>query len=345
MRVFEREAQAGGRMRTIDHEGFRVEAGATILSRSCTGMRQLIAELGIGAEFGPASTHCAFRRNERMHHVHAERKLALLRTSLFGLPTKLALLRAFATFLAQSRHMGWKTMDGNVSLDSLSASQFARKRLTQEAFDYLCEPLFGGGLALASPDDLNAADMFFAAGKLLRPHFNSPRGVGLVTDTLARRVGPCLGAQVTQVRAAGHGVDVIWQDGGGRERTERFDSAVVALPAPQAPALLPELLDEDRRYLSSVPYSRGLIVSLGLARRPDEPASVVFLPRREHPDLATIELHHNKLPGRVDNGRALLTLQPRTAFTDRWWDADDATVIERGWRQPPQCSPTFRRPF
>ena len=309
--VFERETQAGGRMRTIDHEGFRIEAGATVLSRSYTGMRQLITELGIEAEFGAASTQCAFRRDGQMYRVHAERKLSFLSTSLFSLPTKLALLRALPTFISRRRQLDWTTMDENVALDSLSATQFARKHLTREAFDYLCEPLLGGGLVLASPDELNAADMLFAADKLLLPHFNSARGLGLVTDSLAQRVPPRFGSEVTELRTAGHGVDLTWRNGSGQEQTESFDAAVVALPAVQAPALLPELPVEDQRYLSSVPYSRGLIVSLGLARRPDETATAVILAQHDHPDLALIELQHNRIPGRVDNGQGLITLQPR----------------------------------
>ncbi|MFJ9979401.1 FAD-dependent oxidoreductase [Streptomyces cyaneofuscatus] len=45
--------------------------------------------------------------------------------------------------------------------------------------------------------------------------------------------------------------------------------------------------------------------------------------------LVGIELHHNKIPGWVDDGRGLVTLHPRQEFTDLWWDADDTTVTEQ----------------
>ncbi|MGW5293454.1 FAD-dependent oxidoreductase [Streptomyces bacillaris] len=30
----------------------------------------------------------------------------------------------------------------------------------------------------------------------------------------------------------------------------------------------------------------------------------------------------------MDDGRGFITLHPRQEFTDRWWDADDATITE-----------------
>ncbi|MFE7455934.1 protoporphyrinogen/coproporphyrinogen oxidase [Streptomyces sp. NPDC057554] len=334
VRVLERGPAAGGRMRTVEHDGFRVELGASILGRNYTGMLGLIEELGLSQQFGPSSTLCGFGRDDTVHRLRTDSRADLLRTRLVGLRTKAAVFRALPNFLAHRRRLDWDTMDRNTYLDTLSATQYARRHLTREAIDHLCEPLFGGGIVLASPDRMAAADMLFYTAKLLVPHFNSPQGVGLLTRTLADRLPVELNSPVTSVRRDADGLSVTWRDGkegggAGEERTERADAVVVAVPAPQVPGILPDLSAPDRDYLSSVPYSRALIVSLGLERPPPERAFALFLARRTHPALVGVELHHNKIPGRVDDGRGLITLHPRQEFTDLWWDADDTTVTEQ----------------
>ncbi|MCX5205568.1 FAD-dependent oxidoreductase [Streptomyces sp. NBC_00237] len=329
VRVLERAPEAGGRMRTVDHDGFRFEVGASILGQNYTGMRDLITELGLTNQYGPANTLCGFQRDGIVHRFRADTKSDLLRTRLLGLRTKLAVLRALPTFIAQRAHLDWDTTHGNVALDRLSATQYAQRHLTQEAIDYLCEPLIGGGIVLASPDDLTAADMLFYAAKLLGPHFNSPQGVGLLTRTLASRLPVELNAEVEAVHRDSDGVRITWRQADGTSRSEHADAAVVAVPAPRVSALLPDLSDQDRTYLDAIPYSRALVVSLGLERAPDEKAFALFLNRATHPSVVGIELHHNKIPGRVDDGRGLLTLHGRREFTDRWWDAEDTTVVEQ----------------
>ncbi|MDT0406850.1 FAD-dependent oxidoreductase, partial [Streptomyces edwardsiae] len=206
--------------------------------------------------------------------LRTDSRADLLRTRLVGLRTKAAVFRALPNFLAHRRRLDWDTMDRNTYLDTLSATQYARRHLTREAIDHLCEPLFGGGIVLASPDRMAAADMLFYTAKLLVPHFNSPQGVGLLTRTLADRLPVELNSPVTSVRRDADGLSVTWRDGkeggggAGEEHTERADAVVVAVPAPQVPGILPDLSAPDRDYLSSVPYSRALIVSLGLERPP-----------------------------------------------------------------------------
>ncbi|MFJ9523672.1 protoporphyrinogen/coproporphyrinogen oxidase [Kitasatospora sp. NPDC101801] len=329
VRVLERAPEAGGRMRTVDQDGFRMEVGASILGQNYTAMRDLIDELGISDQYGPASTLCGFQRDGTVHRFRADTRTDLLRTRLLGLRTKLAVLRVLPAFIAQRAHLDWDTMQGNVVLDRLSATQYAQRYLTQEAVDYLCEPLFGGGIVLASPDDLTAADMLFYAAKLLTPHFNSPQGVGLLTRTLAARLPVEVNAEVGTVRRDGDKVEVTWRSADGAQHTEQVDAVVVAVPAPGVGALVPDLSDQDRAYLDSIPYSRALVVSLGLERPPREKAFALFLPRAAHPSVVGIELHHNKIPGRVDDGRGLITLHARQEFTDTWWDADDTTITEQ----------------
>ncbi|MYR38100.1 NAD(P)-binding protein [Streptomyces sp. SID4944] len=309
VRVLEREPAAGGRMRTVDHEGFRVELGASILGRNYTGMLRLIEELGLTHQFGPSSTLCGFDRDNTVHRLRTDSRGDLLRTRLIGPRTKAAVFRALPNFLAHRRCLDWDTMDRNTYLDALSASQYARRHLTQEAIDHLCEPLFGGGIVLASPDRMAAADMLFYTAKLLVPHFNSPQGAGLLTRTLADRLDVELNTRVTAVRRRDDGFSVTWRDGAGRahgpcrRRGRRRPRpagaghpARAGSPGPGLPLLAALLTGPDRLPRTRTP--------------PRERAFALFLARRTHPALVGIELHHNKIPGRVDDGRGLITLHP-----------------------------------
>ncbi|WP_083982757.1 protoporphyrinogen/coproporphyrinogen oxidase [Actinomadura hibisca] len=327
--VLEKERWPGGRMATLDHDGFRIELGASILGTNYTRMLDLITELGLQQQFGPANTTCAFLRDGRVHHLRAHRPDDLLRSGLLGPRSKLALARLVPTLIAQRHRLDWRTMDRNTVLDRSSVTEYARRHLTPELLEQVCEPLFGGGIVLGSPDELAAADMFFYAAKLLVPHFNSPHGVGLLTRTLADRLPVRLGAAVSAVRHDGDGVSVTWTDADGTEHTRHAAAAIVAVPAPHVPGLVPGLSRPVARLLSAIPYSRGLVVSFGLRHPPPQTAPILFTARGTNPDLAGLELHHNKIAGRVAPGRGLITAHLRKDSAHRWWDLDDDAVTER----------------
>ncbi|MFI9627386.1 protoporphyrinogen/coproporphyrinogen oxidase [Streptomyces sp. NPDC052042] len=329
VRVFEREGQAGGRMRTITQDGFRIELGASILAINYTGMLQLIEELGISSQYGPSSSVCGFLRHGRVHHLRTDSTLDFLRSPLIGPRSKITLARVLPDLVRHRKRLDWDTMDQNTHLDRLSATQYAQRHLTREIHDQLCEPLFGGGIVLGDPAHLTAADMLFYGAKFLVPHFNTPHGVGLLTQTLADRLPTTCNATVTAVRTAGHGTTVSWTHHGRPQPDEHADATIVALPAPQVPDILPQLSADDAAYLSSIPYSRGLGISFGLSHPPEETSPNVFISRAAQPEIAGIELHHNKIPGRVDVGQALITVYPRKDFTDQWWDKDNDAIAER----------------
>ncbi|GAA0451277.1 NAD(P)/FAD-dependent oxidoreductase [Streptomyces olivaceiscleroticus] len=329
VRVFEREPQVGGRMCTITQGGFRIETGASILGTNYTGMLDLIKELGISEQWGPATAVCGFLHNGRLHRVRAASKVDFLRTPIIGVRSKLALARVLPDLIRHRRCLDWDTMEHNADLDRLSVTEYSQRHLTREIHDRLCEPLFGGSVVLGDPTQLAAADMFFYAAKLLVPHFNSPHGVGLLPQTLADRLPVTLDATVTDVHTTDRGITLSWTHHGRPQPDAHADAAILALPAPHVPGLLAELPSEDAAYLRSVPYSRGLITTFGLSHPPKETSPTIFTTRDAHPEIAGIELHHNKLPGRVDGDRGLITVHPRKDFTEGWWDEEDTAIAER----------------
>ncbi|MGF1425374.1 protoporphyrinogen/coproporphyrinogen oxidase [Kitasatospora sp. LaBMicrA B282] len=328
VRVFEREPEAGGRMRTVTQDGYRIELGASILGTNYTRMLALIKELGIADQWGRARAECGFWRDGQVHRLRADSLTDFVRTPLIGLRSKLSLARVLPTLIRNRKYLDWDTTDRNTELDQVSASDYTLDRLTPEIHDILCEPLFGGGIVLGDPAELAAADMFFYAAKLLVPHFNSAQGVGLLTRTLAERLPVTCDATVTAVHTTDRGTALTWSHHGVPQPDEHADAVIVALPAPHVPSVLPQLPDEDAAYLRSVPYSRGLVVSYGLSRRPAEPSPTVFTARATHPQIAGIELHHNKIAHRVEAGQGLITVHPRKEFTDRWWDKDDTAITQ-----------------
>ncbi|MEU2565094.1 FAD-dependent oxidoreductase, partial [Streptomyces longispororuber] len=215
------------------------------------------------------------------------------------------------------------------NLDRLSATQYTQRRLTREVHDHLCEPFFSGGIVLGDPDKITAADMLFYGVKLLSPQFNSPKGLGVLTESLADHLPVTLGVSVTAVHTTERGAVVCWSQDGTPQPDMHAHAVVVALPAPRVPRILPQLSKEDADYLRSIPYSRTLATSFGLSNRPRETSPFVFMPRRDHPEIASMALHHNKIPGRVDNGQGLITVYPRKHFTDQWWDRDDESIAAR----------------
>jgi protoporphyrinogen/coproporphyrinogen III oxidase len=90
----------------------------------------------------------------------------------------------------------------------------------------------------------------------------------------------------------------------------------------------PQIDPVRRDVVEDIGYSTCVDVHLGLSAPPDEPAMMVQVPRREHPDLCVVVLDHNRAPGRAPAGKGLLTSYWHTAWGDQQWDRNDAEIVE-----------------
>ncbi|MFE3068476.1 protoporphyrinogen/coproporphyrinogen oxidase [Streptomyces sp. NPDC059247] len=335
--LLEGEEHVGGRMSSrevpVGGELYRLDRGASWLSRNYTPMIGLLEDAGLSARMLPCSDELGVLRDGRVHRLSLVRTSGLLRTGLLGWRAKLKAVNLFRDLAAARRRLRWEDMSGAGAIDGESAQEHALRRLDRELLDYLVEPLCSTQFLVPAEEVAAVGAFSIMWGTFGAASFTFDGGVGrlpghLLDTSVMSAPGTRveLGARVTEVRRDGDEVVVVWERDGGT-RTERARACVVAVPAPATARIVTDLTEDQRRYLAGVRYTSDVHVTFGLRRPPAETALGVAVPRREHPDLCVALYEHNLGPGRAPAGRGLVTLVFRHHWSAARTAADDDTVI------------------
>jgi oxygen-dependent protoporphyrinogen oxidase len=327
--VLEAEDHVGGRMSTIEVDGYRLDTACQILPTTYRQMLALIADAGLAAEIQPTSDLVGFLRDGRVHRLRSSAKTDGLRTGLLSPWAKLSMAKVLADVLRAGNRLDWYDLGRAADLDTETARAYADRRVGSEILEWLIDPALGS-LFLASPERLSIVDFFFAVRNILGgSFFNSATGVDFLPRGLARHLHVELDARVTSVEEKGRGVTVTWERHGEDARSEESSAAVIALTGHHMLDIYPQLDPVRRKVVEAIEYSTCVSLHLGLARPPaDEPAMMIQVPRLEHPDLCVIVLDHNRAPGRAPQGKGLITAYWHTAWADQEWEREDKEIVE-----------------
>ncbi|MFK0120503.1 protoporphyrinogen/coproporphyrinogen oxidase [Streptomyces sp. NPDC090994] len=325
VRVLEAEDRAGGRMRTVERRGYHMDLAAILLIENYTQMRDLVRDLGIEDTTLRTNNQVGIRREGRVHRLRANRPTDLKRSGLLPWTSLPAMARLQSDLKKYANRLRWDSDLGEAAaLDTETAAAYAERRLDTQFRDWVVDPM--SAMFFNSPPDLSVVNFLFSMPAVNSTWFNFHDRVDTLTTTLASRLDVETRAEVTQVEETSDGVRVHWRREGEPEHTEEAAAAVVALPGPVAARLCPGLAPPSRDYLANVPYVPDIHVYFGVDRVPDETATCVLFPQREHPDLGVITFNHNFAPGRAPQGHALLTSYYRYPWAMRHWDADDQKI-------------------
>ncbi|NLU68143.1 NAD(P)/FAD-dependent oxidoreductase [Streptomyces sp. HNM0574] len=323
VRVFEEHQQVGGRMRSFRRDGWTVDQGAEqVPGRGYRATRELLTRLGVpGTDVPPVGAGVAVWRGGRARHGVGDPGALLAdgaglgpraRVDLAGLLAQVALRRAeFDGDRPESTPVGAATVR------ELAA------RCHRDVHDYLLQPLagccFGWDTARSA-----AAPMLSLLAEVGPPSGWRTYRTGM--DLLARRLAGTV--DVEPGRAVREVVDE-----GGRARL-RFDegevtarAAVLAVPAPTALAVRPEVPPEEREFLAACTFTPALKVSC-LLDRPLAPAArrpvyLLLTPAAEESVLSAVIVDHAKHPGRAPAGKGLLTLMAAPGTVPELLDAPE----------------------
>lgn len=321
----------GGRMASIQRDGFYLDTGASLLSRRYRAMLRLADLAGIGDQVLPSSDVVGLMRDRRVHHLRVgslpRMAAGLLRFAPF--PTDLPKL--MADHVRIRRTLDWYDMSAAARHDGESVAGYAARRgLRPGTVDHLLDPL----CMLASLQDVERTSSiapFMLLNSLLGGGglFTFAGGVGRLPRSLAAQLSVTYHAHVRQVEENSSGVSVTWQaEDGTAERTERADACVMAVPAPQALDLYAQMERPFAGFFRRVEYTGSVHVAFGLDRPTAEKAVMVNVPRAEHPALVGVILPHNTAPGRVPQGRGLVMAHFRGSWSDQHRDLPEERLIE-----------------
>lgn len=298
----------GGEMSSVRREGYVFNQASTLIPSSYTQITGLMQELGIGDKLhGTVGAVTSIPREGRMNRMRVSGAAALidgLTTPLLSLGAKLALRRFGADVVRHGRGLGYA--DVAAELDEESVAQYAQRRLTPEIMAYLVGPLLRAAY-LTEPENLSVLDLLFAVSKFAGDRFvRYDGGMGALNEAIAARLGTIMGARAIAVEERGAGVQVTWHKD-GVERTSEADACVIAVPAPLAAELAPQLDPALREILAKrIPYGSVIKASHALHKRSDDPTTMMSFPHAESAGLAVITFDHNYRVNCAPEGKGLI---------------------------------------
>jgi len=344
--LVERTERVGGALLTERADGFVIEGGPdSFLSRKERGV-------GLCKELGIADELVGRRRENARSYVRRGSELHQLPEGLTGMiPTDLDSL-AESTLLSQA---GRERLAAEVDLPpeppgaDESIASFVTRRLGQEAYERLVEPLmtgiYGGDGAQLSLQGTfpNLRSLELEHGSVIRglgaqsaasagsypPFVTLASGTQTLVIRLAerlRRTRVLTGRVALGVRRGDRGYEVELDQG---ERLHA-DGVVVAVPAFAAAGLLADFDPDLAAVHAEIPYASSTVVTLGY-REEDVTHPLdgygYVVPRAEGSDVLACSWSSSKWEGRAPEGSVLIRVYAgRFGGRDVTLDSDDELV-------------------
>ncbi len=336
LKLFEASDRLGGVLQTQQHGCYQVELGSDSFITNKPQALDLCRRIGLEEEL--VTTNDRFRKTfvvcrGRLVEVPAgfllmspNRIWPLVTTPILSLWGKLRLGWEYFVPPRRSPQPNW---------DETLAS-FVTRRLGQETFERLVQPLIGGiytadaeklslratlprflemeaqhgGLIRASLKKRGDRDAKASTSGARYSLFVTPKnGLSSFIDRLAQTLSPqsvCLNAPVEGVCQGDHG---RWQVQLADEVMGFFDAIIVALPAPRAAVLLGEVNPSLSQQLGQIAYAGAAVVTLAYDRAQIRHALDGFgfvVPEVENRQILACSFSSVKFPGRAPEEKALL---------------------------------------
>jgi len=339
--VLESGEQTGGRTRTDEVDGCRIDTAVQLYGSVYTRFLRVLREAGAGALCERTSGRDALWRKGQAHEVVYGSPTSMLASGALPFTLKLKLGAHYLPYL--HRHADALRMDAlpaaaAAGLDRESAAAWGAREMGQPFVDLLADPLLTT-LYGAHAHETSSGFYHALARQGMSLEVLALRGGAQgFCDALAHAVHANggrvrTGAAVRAVSADAQGVEV-----GGDGWTERYDAAILAVPAPAARALVQSGMPRTGEWLAGVQVRPTVTVGIVL----DRPAGVrwfgLSFARGESAALAAVCAQEAKLPGLVAPGRGVLLALPLPEIGPRLMDASDEQVLGA-------ILPDLRKPF
>jgi len=291
--VLERASRAGGRTITDEEDGWVKDHGGSLLATSYTEALQIAAELGLESEREPFDGSMQIYVKGEFHTLSMDNPLtSVLRAPYLGWRSKLSLLRLLPPLVRNWGKLNLTNLGAAANLDTESAEIFCRRRVTEEAYDLLLNPLtramFGHDCNEISVVELLWMIKIYAACSAVA--FRG--GMKTFTRALARGLDVRTGHDVKRVEETGTGVVVTANTPEGEERLEAAYCAIASDGKDLQRIYGHALSAAQNHFLTELCYNPLSMVFFNLKQRPEVEGFIVQIPRSEDPEVAAFAWYH-----------------------------------------------------
>jgi len=327
--LLEKSDRLGGVIQTERRDGYVLEAGPDSFLTAKPDARLLCQDLGIADQLIGSNDF------QRKTYILVKGRLVPIPDGLeFMVPTRVwpmatTPLFSFSTKLrmAAERFSSNGTRDQNRNEDE-SVAAFVRRHFGQQMVDRVAEPLLAGVYG-GNAESLSVravlprfVEMERESGSLVRatmrarkerlrlnaqpqPLFTSLKnGMQQLVDALLTEL-PAARLHRKQAGLTLRRVNSAWQiDGTGA--AERFDSLLLAVPAPAAAGLLQPMQPQLSAMLEKMQYTSSVAVALAYEKADLPPGFGFLVPRTEARKIMACTFVHKKFSHRVTEGAFLL---------------------------------------
>ena len=289
--ILEGSNRVGGVIQTEHREGFVIEHGPDAFISTKPWAKTLCEELGIDKYF--IGTNSKVRRSfivrnrklipvpEGFYMMAPGSFLPFIKTPIFSLKGKLRILMDL--FISPQENHGDE-----------SVADFVRRRLGNEAFERMAQPMIGGIYTSDAENlSLNATfprflEMEKEHGSIIRALIHQkkkasqtsrdtsgPRyslflsftnGMQTLVDTLAQKLSECIQYNTTVKTIHQNDCDSTWQVILDNHTTIETDLLCIALPAPRTSEIVAKAFPTIAEKLNTIPYTSSTTVNMAFHR-------------------------------------------------------------------------------
>lgn len=329
--VFESRDRVGGRIWTIRKGDFLMDLGTAVYLGTYRDAIAMIHEVGLTNDFVSTPVVMGLPRNGMLNHLDLTKPLrSAMATRALSTGAKLKAARLVADVIKYRAGLGYDTYDELAEIDTETVRQYSRRALNEELLQYAARPMVSGTW-VADDNDTSVALLHWTVRNMLVSHvYNLTTGVVGLPQHLSTLVDTRLSHQVHNVTNENTSVSVTYSEpGGGPQRTDSFDTCVIATTAEPALEIYPQMDENHRGLYETNKYRRLGSIVIGFSGPCEDKATFSMVPPQDDPDIIAVIADHNKAPGRAPVGKSMFTVLLSPEYLDRTDHLLDEVLLDR----------------
>ncbi len=317
--ILEASDRAGGRMRSLERKGDRIDVGTQSVRSNQPAVLRLIDEMNLGSTKRKIKQTALFCLDDGSTYLMNPNVPYM---KILGPRGNAELLSLAIKYLALGHRFSPYRIDKDIpEYDNVSGLSICGKPSQKPVKDFFVEPL-----VMEPPDRLSLYHVLRTIRFMLSQPIGMTRGMASLSEELAERLPVKYESPAKQlVMEKGRIIGVELE---GKGSVERADHTVIAADPVSAAKMMPPEMAEERQFFESIPYVGIPMVIFFLDRRVHEHTWTYFnRPGLRNTVMFAID-ETAKMPEMVPSGKSIFTVWLGIPTNNNMMGEPDDLIIE-----------------